>query len=386
MTRCGVICVAPSEWTGAWQRYQEIMRRLSQAGNSVLVIENLYRTSPPVPPTLAATFQMIGKGWELIRSFRFGAYEVEPHLTILSLPMFPLGRFIEPAWLLLRTNIRRYLRSIGSRPTILWCAWPTPIVERIIEEVRPRILIYDCTTAVHAQDRIDPAIISAEDSLLRVADLVFTPSRNLWERLSRANPRCFWIPHGVDFARFAEAGKPTRRLRSNPVIGYIGTLHIWLDMQLIHDIASGHPEWRFVFVGPRRISAETDLLERLPNVELLGPRPHDDLPDMLRQFDVAWIPYRLTEFTRYVVPMKMMEYLAAGRPVVSTDLSEVRAFAPPVRIGKTASEIAEHIGSALRDGGDDRGRALAKTFDWQTQMDQIHHHIDTVLNAASDPL
>ncbi len=386
MTGRDVICLAPSEWIGAWQRYQEIMHRLAEAGNSVLVIENLYRVGPPLPTTLAAAVQMIGKGWDLMRGLRLRGYEVEPHLTILSLPVFPLGRFNEPAWLLLRTGMRRSLRLIGSRPALLWCAWPTPMVVRIIEEVRPRIVIYDCTSALEAEDHVDPAVIAAEDSLLRVADLVFTPSRNLWERHSRAHPRCFWIPNGVDFTRFSQTREPTQRLWPGPVIGYIGTLHAWLDMHLIHAIASAHPEWRFVFVGPRRIRAETGPLERLRNVEFLGPKPHEALPDLLMQFDVAWIPYRLTEFTRYVVPTKMMEYLAAGRPVVSTDLPEVRAFAPPVRIGTSAREIADHIGAALRDRVDSRGRELAKTFDWRVLMDQIDHHIDTALNAASDPL
>ena len=379
MTRCEVICLAPSEWTGAWQRYQEIMHRFAQADNSVLVIENLYRMSPSLPPTRAAALQMIGKGWDLMRSLRFRGYEVEPRLTILSLPVFPLGRFIEPAWLLLRMSMRRYLRLMESRSVILWCAWPTPMVERVIEEVRPGIVVYDCTSALNAEDRVDPAVIAAEASLLRVADLVFTPSRNLWERLSRGHPRCFWIPHGVDFARFAQPGKPARRLWSSPVIGYIGTVHVWLDVQLIHAIASEHPEWRFIFVGPRRVRAETDLLEQLPNVEFLGPRPHEALPDLLMQFDVAWIPYRLVEFTRYVVPMKMMEYLAAGRPVISTDLPEVRPFAPPVRIGKSSREIGEYIAAALQDPSNNRGQEIARTFDWQIQMNKIHHHLDEVL-------
>ncbi len=385
MTGREVICLAPTEWTGAWQRYQEIMRRLAWAGNSVLVVENLYRVSPPFPATPAAAVRMIGKGWDLLRHLRLTGYEVEPHLNILSLPVFPLGRFVAPTWLLLRKGLRRSSRLMGSRPHILWCAWPTPMVTRIIEEVRPRMVIYDCTSALEAETHVDPAVIAAEESLLRVADLVFTPSRNLWDRHSRVHPRCFWIPNGVDFARFSQTQESTQRLWPDPVIGYIGTLHVWLDMQLIHAIASGHPEWRFVFVGPRRIRAETGPLERLSNVEFLGPKPHEALPDLLMQFDVAWIPYRLTEFTRYVFPTKMMEYLAAGRPVVSTDLPEVRAFAPPVRIGTSPREIADQIGAALRDRVDDRGRELAKTFDWQVLMDQIDHHIDTVLNAALDP-
>jgi len=322
---------------------------------------------------------MMKKAWELLGQLSFANHEVEPGINVLSLPVFPLGRLAGLTWPILRMGLHRSLRLMGPHRPVLWCSFPTPMLGRIIQEIQPKLIIYDCTSAIVADPYVVQDVIAAEKSLLQVADLVFSASRNLWERHSRTHPRCFWIPNGVDFGRFAQAKRPAQRLWPGPVVGYVGTLHVWLDTQLIYAVASQHPEWRFVFVGPRRLRAETDRLERLTNVEFVGPEPHEAIPDLLMQFDVAWIPYRLTEFTQSVFPTKMMEYLAAGRPVVSTDLPEVRPFSPPVRIGTTTDEIGRHLEGAVQERTDDRGQLLAKTFDWQVQMDQIHRHLDQVL-------
>lgn len=377
-----VVCLAPTEWTGAWQRYQEIMRRLADSGNTVLVVDNLYRMNQPIPTTISMAGRLAHRAWEVVREFRLTPRVVGPNLRVLSPPLPPVGVFKAVAWPVLRIGLRRAERDGNGRLLILWAAFPSPLVPRIVDVLQPRLIVYDCASAFRKDPSIDPRVVAAEDWLLKRADLIITDSRRLWEEHFQVHDHCYWIPTGVDYAMFAGTAQPPMRSARRPVIGYVGTLHRWLDVALITEVAEGHPEWMFDFVGPRRARADLGRLEQLPNVRLLGSHPHSALPALLGQFDVTWIPYKLAEFTQYVFPTKLLEYLAAGRPVVSTNLPEVQRFAPPVRIGTTAPEIGEHIAAALHSPPDGRGQELARTFDWQIQMSQIHRYLDSALTAS----
>lgn len=380
MTGHEIVCLAPTEWTGAWQRYQEVMRRLADSGNDVLVIDNLYRVNQAIPTTVSMAGRLAYRAWHVVREFRLTPRVVGPRLRVLSPPVPPVGGLRMFAWPVLRAGLQR---AGGSASPILWAAFPSPMTRRIIDVLRPQLVVYDCASAFRKDPFVHPSVVAAEDWLLKRADLVITDSRKLWEQHSGVNNHCYWIATGVDYAEFADQGKAATRFAQEPVIGYVGTLHRWLDIELITRIVEERPGWKFVFVGPRRARTDLGRLEQLPNVRMLGPRPHGELPALLGQFDVTWIPYKLAEFTQYVFPTKLLEYLAAGRPVVSTNLPEVQKFAPPVRIGTTAQEIEEHIAAALQSPPDDRGRDLARAFDWQIQMRQIHHYLDAALATSA---
>lgn len=376
MTGRDVVCVAPTEWDGAWQRYHEMMHRFAAGGNVVLVLDNLYRILPPFPESAAGAARLAGKAWNALSRMRLRPRWVEPRLAILTPPVLPGV----PMWLgsaLLRTALN-HGRQVGRRNPVLWCAFPTPYLRQIIGELAPGLIVYDCASAFADDPRAPRAVLDAEQLLLRRADLVFTDSRSLHERHAAVHARCHWVPTGVDAAKFA-ASLPKVRRWPGPVVGYTGTLHAWLDTGLIAEVARLRPSWQFVFAGPRRERAALHAVESLPNVELLGPQPHNALPALLAQFSAAWIPYRMTAFTRHVFPTKMLEYLAAGRPVVSTDLPEVRAFAPPVRIASDPSEMVVALEAAMRDHDGAPSRELAARYDWSVQMAEVHRHLDDAL-------
>ncbi len=381
MTGRDIICLAPTEWSGAWQRYHEIMLRFANAGNSVLVIDNLFRRIPPVPSSLPMFESMARKAWQILRDLQISPRPVAPRLSTLSLPIPPSGGSTRLTWSLLRAVLHRAGYARRGRPPILWVGFPTPLISHFIEDLRPQVVVYDCADPFRKDPAIDAQVLATENWLLQRADVVLTSSEKMWEEYSSISRRCHWIPNGVNYAQFADEGLSQTRSDPRPVVGYIGTLHRWLDIALITAVVEEHPGWIFAFAGPRRIRADVGRLEQLSNVQFLGPHPHDALPALLHQFDVAWIPYQVVEFTHYVFPAKLMEYLAAGRPVVSTDLPEVRPFAPPVRIGMTAHEIGEHIAAALRSPPDGRGRELARRFDWALLIDEVHHYLDNLLVA-----
>lgn len=372
-----IVCIAPTEWEGAWQRYHEMMRRLAGAGNRVLVVDNLYRVLPAVPQSAAGALRILHKAWRAVLGFRLQVASVDRSIAVFRPPVLP-GRFSRLLWPVLRVSIRRAAGAPGASRPVLWVAFPTPLVEAVVRALEPALVVYDCASAFADDPTAPRGIADAEGRLLRIADLVFTDSHSLWERHRARHAQCFWIPTGVDSARF-EAARPGRRRWSEPVVGYSGTLHAWLDVDLIVQVTRLRPRWRFVFVGPRRERADLEVLEAQPNVEFVGAVPHDDLPGLLAQFSAAWIPYQVTPFTRAVFPTKMLEYLAAGLSVVSTDLPEVRRFAPPLRIASDAPSVAAALEAALRSADSDAARALARQFDWSAQMQTLHAHLDAAL-------
>src|SRR5262249_39293502 len=146
----------------------------------------------------------------------------------------------------------------------------------------------------------------------------------------------FFVSHGVDVAHFSRALDPALAPPADaaglgrPVIGFFGLLAEWIDLGLLAGIARARPQWTLLLIG--KANVDTSALRALPNVRLLGQKPYATLPAYCRAFDVGVIPFRVDELTVRANPLKLREYLAAGLPVVSTDLPEVRKYAGLVRL------------------------------------------------------
>src|SRR5262249_13556278 len=196
-----------------------------------------------------------------------------------------------------------------------------------------KLCIYYCIDEWSQFSYIDRKMAETEERLIERADAIFAATSALAERKRARNPRTFLAPHGVDHALFARALDDATELPEDlaalprPIIGFYGTLQTWVDFDLLATIAARRPGWSFVLLG----QALTDVgkIARLPNVHLLGRRPHADLPAYCKGFDVGIIPYLIDERSEFVNPIKLREYLSAGLPVVSTPVPGGRPYAAP---------------------------------------------------------
>jgi glycosyltransferase involved in cell wall biosynthesis len=234
-----------------------------------------------------------------------------------------------------RWAVRRAMRHAGISRNISWFVVPHPgfLAGRLREE----LCVYYCIDDYAAHPGVDVALIEQRDrDLSSRADLLFVAPPALLEGKRALNPNVVFSPHGVDVELFALAADPATpippgaRDLAAPVIGFHGSIHEWIDVPLLEWLARQRPAWNFLLVG----HAATDVasLRALPNVHLVGAQPYATLPNWARAFDVAIIPYRQNRQVANANPLKLREYLATGKPIVSTRNPEIEKFSRWVHI------------------------------------------------------
>lgn len=203
----------------------------------------------------------------------------------------------------------------------------TPMAIPVSDHFNPEMVVYDCMDELSAVKFAPQSLKDRESELFRKADLVFTGGYSLYEAKKHRHPDVHPFPSSIDTEHYLKA-----RLYSidpadqanipHPRIGYFGVLDERLDVGLIESVARRKPEWHFVMVGPvAKISH--DLLPKLPNIHYLGMKSYNELPDYIAGWDIAMMPFAHNEATRYISPTKTPEYLAAGKPVISTPIIDV---------------------------------------------------------------
>ncbi|MFC1614880.1 ElyC/SanA/YdcF family protein [Gemmatimonadota bacterium] len=257
----------------------------------------------------------------------------------------------------------------------------------MIEKLPTKLLIYYCIDSFEHSSPGAARIREHEERMIARADLVFVTSELLRRQCLEFNSAVHKFPFTVNFGPFdsvrtAQSVPVPEDLESvkKPFIGYVGGLHRWVDQELLVELATLLPENNFVFVGP--LQEPVPHLQKLPNVYLLGGKPHEQLPVYLRHFDLGIIPYRKTGYTDNVYPTKLNEYLAMGLPVVSTAINEVVEFSREhpgvVDVCNNVNEMAESIKNHLSRVGNDASDAayqkrveLAKQNSWAVWIEKM---------------
>jgi polysaccharide pyruvyl transferase CsaB len=242
--------------------------------------------------------------------------------------------------------------------------------------------VYDWIDELEVFPYEPAALQRSHERALKDASLVLSVARRLHERALRVRPDALYVPNGVEYRRFLEpAPRPHDEVLSRflagggPVAGYYGALARWFDYELLEETSRLRPDWRFVLIGQELDSslAGSRLLQR-PNVIWLGPRDYETLPGYLATFDVAMIPFRINAITLATSPLKLYEYFAAGKPVVTTPMPECEAFAE-VGIARDAREFSAALDRAREQGRDaafrERLRALAGENSWDARIDTV---------------
>jgi glycosyltransferase involved in cell wall biosynthesis len=306
---------------------------------------------------------------------------VGERLWQMSVPQIPFRRlpFVRRVNIALgKFLVKRALKRLGFARTVSWFAVPHPgFLANAFDEAA---VVYYCIDDYAALPDVDSRAVAEMDAhLTSRADQVFVASRLMLQAKQRLRPSTVLAPHGVDVALFRTASDPrlpiatgARNLR-RPVVGFYGLIEEWIDLDLIADLAERRPRWTFLMIG--RLAVDPGRLKALPNVVFAGPQPYRSLPNWLKAFDVAIIPYRLTRQVVNSAPLKLREYLASGKPIVAVPAPEIERFAGLVRIARGPEEFIREIEAALFSDSD--ADAIARRIEatsgmtWDARISEI---------------
>jgi glycosyltransferase involved in cell wall biosynthesis len=231
-------------------------------------------------------------------------------------------------------------------------------------------IVYDCHDLLSGFENIASGLIEAEADLLETADLVLFSSQGLMDRY-RAVKRGMLVRNAVSAAQFPAAALPGP---ARPLVaGYVGALDSWFDVEAMEQAAAHHPRCRFILAG--RVEFEPiQRLKALPNVELTGEIPYSRVPELLAEFRIALIPFRVNPLTLMTNPIKLYEYFSCGLPVVSTPLPEAEAMGDLVYVGGSPGDFARQVGRALEEDDPERRarrRQIALRESWTARAQDI---------------
>jgi glycosyltransferase involved in cell wall biosynthesis len=347
MTATGVPIIVHSHlrWDFVWQRPQQILSRLA-AQHPVLFIEEPLATDGP--PSLELT---------------------EPHPNVHRAVPKVAERDVDAQCPIVASLVGRALASapLASRfhHPIQWFYSPMT-APRMLGRFGAVGVVYDCMDELANFRFAPPDIAARERHLLERAHIVFTGGHALYEAKARQHPVTHMFGCGVDVEHYGKARlvqtevPPEVRDLPRPIFGYFGVIDERLDYALLDALAARCPDASIVMVGPVVKVDPADLPQR-PNIHWLGQRQYDALPALVKSFDVCLMPFALNEATRYINPTKTLEYMAAGKPVVSTAVPDVlHHFTPIVEVATTHDEF---IGAVQRACTAPRSDMIARGID-----------------------
>jgi glycosyltransferase involved in cell wall biosynthesis len=343
-----VLCISHLRWNFVFQRPQHLMTRRASHGRVFFFEEPVVSPDPQSFLDLTET----------------------PEGVTVATPHLPEGLGREEIEAIQAEFLEGLVADKKIRNYVLWVY--TPMAMAFARHLKPAAVVYDCMDELTGFRGASPRLRDLEADLFGWADAVFTGGLSLYEAKRAKHHNVFPFPSSIDVAHFARARatgpEPADQLGiPHPRLGFCGVLDERLDIELLHDLAASRPDWQFVMVGPA-VKIDPASLPQLPNIHYLGGKKYSELPAYFRGWDVALLLFAHNDSTRYISPTKTPEYLAAGRPVVSTSIRDVvRPYGERglVRIADQPEEFIGAVEQALAQGNDP---------EWLAKVDEFLSH------------
>lgn len=224
-----------------------------------------------------------------------------------------------------KTLLNEFFSLIRLHDYICW--YYTPLALNVSDQLEPRMVVYDCMDELSAFKFAPPQLQVKEKELLQMADIVFTGGHSLFQAKKHLHNSIYPFPSSIDKDHFAKARQAVsdpadQAALPHPRIGYYGVIDERMDLELVEGAARMRPDWQFIFIGPV-VKIDPQTLPNFENIHYLGNKSYSELPLYLHGWDAAMIPFAKNESTKYISPTKTPEYLAAGKPVISTSIADV---------------------------------------------------------------
>lgn len=369
-----IICISSVDWDPLLTRKQQVMKRLPKS-NTILYVE------PPI--TLISPFKD-SRMWSKWGSWFSGIRRLNDNIYLYSPPVIiPFGnkyRFINrinQVWVSL--FLRNILSQLKIKHPIIWTYMPNSadLVNKLGER---KLLVYDCVDEHSEYTGLinKETMIGMENDLMAECDLVFVTAQGLYDAKKDLARSIYYSPNAADVNHFMKAQDPATPVPdeiasiSGPIVGFVGVIQDWIDLDLVREIAVSHPEWSVVMVGPVGVGVDVSALRTLPNIYFLGRKDVGDLPNYIKAFDVCINPFKLNELTDKVSPLKFYEYLASGKPIVSVKMPGVDSFSDVIETADNSEAFIKGIERVLKEETPEKLKArLAKALEnsWESRVE-----------------
>lgn len=299
-------------------------------------------------------------------------------------PYLPPSLDEDETQFILKRLLDQMIKQFALHDAVLW--YYTPMALPFTKHLKARAVVYDCMDELSLFKNAPPRIAEYEAELFKRADVVFTGGHHLYEFKRDRHPNIHPMPSSIDKDHFTQARHLKNTLEPidqafipHPRIGFYGVLDDRLDLKLLQGLAKARHDWQLVLIGPVVNKISEKSLPKASNIHYLGQRKYEELPRYLAGWDAAMMPFAKVDATRFISPTKTPEYLAAGRPVVSTSIRDVvRPYGEQnlVMIGDTVDEFVKAIEAALRITHDnptwiDQVDALLSDKSWDQTWSQM---------------
>lgn len=280
-------------------------------------------------------------------------------------------------------RLSRILARTGfDAPDVVWLT--NPYYASLSESVDARVRVIRVADDSASFAGVSPAVREAEERAIARADVVFAASAHLRDRLARRRSDAAWLPNGVEFERFSTPAPepPEYADAPRPRVLYVGAQEYWFDAEVVAECARAMPHASVFLIGPKSARVER-VLDALPNVHLLGPRPYAVLPGYVQHADLGIVPFVRDEMIDSVHPIKVYEYLAGGLPVVAVRWTELERMAAPIRLADRADFVAA-VAAELEEPSHPREQrvAYAAANSWESRYASARERIEEVLRRA----
>jgi glycosyltransferase involved in cell wall biosynthesis len=361
-------------WDWVWQRPQQFHSRLSQR-HRILFVEG-----PVAREGLTAAQVTLREVPDY------------PNIVVVQMEM-PAERWNDGAWV--DKERRRLVESVLSGPLgadfqdpVQWFYDPMAVTA-FAGHLNERAIVYDCMDQLSKFRGAPAELVRRERELLAIANVVFAGGPKIWKDKVTHNANCYSFGCGVDVEHFGHAADPATVVPADiaklprPVYGYIGVVDERIDYDLLATLAEKNAGGSVVMIGPWT-KVDPSTFPRRENLHWLGQRDYGQLPAYAKGFDVCLMPFALNEATEFINPTKALEYMAAGRPIVSTAIEDVvLQFEDVVKVARTPEDFAARCARAallpnvvaLR-----RGLKLAQANTWESIVSQLEAHVVDVLD------
>lgn len=346
-----LICFSHLRWDFVYQRPQHLLSRFAKDRRVFFIEEPIFTDEVSRIDVSAREDQL---------------FVVVPHLNKSEAEATHSDRLIEK-------QLDEMFRDREIKNYVFW--YYTPMALAFSEHFKPQATVYDCMDELSLFKFAPPTLLSNEEKLFNKSDVVFTGGQSLYEAKRTRHKNIWAFPSSIDVAHFKKARAVSEDTADqatipHPRLGFIGVIDERIDLELLKQTAALRPDWHFVMIGPV-VKISEDELPRGENIHYLGKKDYGELPAYIAGWDAALMPFAINDSTRFISPTKTPEYLAAGKPVVSTAIRDViRPYGEKglVHIATTAEESVAAIEKAL---GESRAERLEKVdrFLLQTSWD-----------------